>query len=190
MITIKPEMIISDALEQAFELKKYISIINAVKGPEFEATEAFQKMYNGYFRVRQRSNIWYARYFELLKEQVHEERSFREILEALYPIEKTVEASFASKLIAVANPKMPIWDRFVLKNLGYESDWAKMRTADSAAKIEYADGVYQCIVDWYREFLASDNGRACIAVFDEALPNYKDLLSPTKKIDYILWTKR
>lgn len=40
----------------------------------------------------------------------------------LHGVDNSVEVSFASKLIATVSPEEPIWDKYVLKNLGFDKE--------------------------------------------------------------------
>lgn len=182
--------IISEALETAFDLKTYIRIMQIVENVDFETTEEFRKMYNGFYKVRQRSSQWYDRYFSLMEQQATENRSFEDLLRIMYQVGGKVEVSFVSKLMATVNSQLPIWDKYVLVNLGKAADWERMRFCDTENRINKASQIYTYIKSWYNFFLKDDNGKLCIAKFDEALPEYKDKLTNIKKIDYLLWSKR
>lgn len=190
MITIDPNSIVPDALEMAFHLKEYTFIQSEASKQGFKATDEYRKTYNGFYRVRQRSNAWYNRYYQLLEEQKVTQRSFIDLLEILYPLGKKLEVSFVSKLIATAEPENPLWGQYVIKYLGYKNTWEKLKTANLNTRIEMANKIYLEIQNWYSEFIQSENGKECIATFDTALPKYKDILTDVKKVDFILWSKR
>ena len=40
------------------------------------------------------------------------------ILNEIYQKTGNIEGSFTSKLLATINPNLPIWDQYVLKNIG------------------------------------------------------------------------
>lgn len=182
--------IISECLETAFDLKTYIRIMQIVENVDFKATEGFRKMYNGFYKVRQQSSQWYDKYFSLMEQQATENRSFEDLLRIMYQVGGRIEVSFVSKLMATVNSQLPIWDRYVLINLGKAADWERMRSSDTENRIKEASKIYTYLKCWYNFFLEDDNGKLCIAKFDEALPEYKDKLTDIKKIDYLLWSKR
>ncbi|MCH5266157.1 MAG: hypothetical protein J1F02_09675 [Lachnospiraceae bacterium] len=101
-----------------------------------------------------------------------------------------IEVSFVSKLMATIDPQLPIWDKYVLINLGKIAEWEKFRSADAEERIKEASKIYAYIKCWYKSFIEDDYGKLCIAKFDEALPAYRDKLTDIKKIDYLLWGKR
>ncbi|MBQ5987287.1 MAG: hypothetical protein IJL59_08465 [Clostridia bacterium] len=49
--------------------------------------------------------------------------------------------------------------------------------------------LYDQIVNWYADYLTTDEARENIGEFDRLLPEYT-WVSDTKKIDCLLWSKR
>ncbi len=190
MTLLNPNTIISECLETAFDLKTYIRIMRIVGNVNFRATEEFRKMYKGFYKVRQQSPQWYDKYFSLMEQQVTENRSFEDLLRIMYQVGGRIEVSFVSKLMATVNAQLPIWDKYVLINLGKAAEWERLRSADTENRIKEASKIYTYIKCWYKSFLENDDGKLCIDKFDEALPTYKNKLTDIKKIDYLLWSKR
>jgi hypothetical protein len=56
-------------------------------------------------------------------------------------------------------------------------------------QLKYDIALYKDIEDWYIEILSTDKAREYLSAFDNAFEEYKNI-SPTKKIDFYLWTKR
>lgn len=190
MDILNPDTLIGDCLETAFKLKTYIEIMDRVKSSNFKDDPEFRKMYNGFYRVRQRSSEWYDTYFSIMERQSTDNLSFKEILHIMYKHGGNVEVSFVSKLMATIDPQLPIWDKYVLKNLDMTKEWEKFSSADIDKKIEKAADIYKEIEDKYRSFMESTNGKLCIAKFDKALPLYKDKITDIRKIDFMLWSKQ
>lgn len=190
MTILNSNTVIEDSLVTAFELRAYLQIMEEVKRADFRASASFRTMFNGFYRVRQKSKEWYDTYYALMEEQRAAERPFDVLLRELYQVKPSLEVSFVSKLIATVDPDQPIWDQYVIRNLGLDEIWKKAANYPFENRLEIAARIYELIGQWYREFLPSDEGRACIAEFDRALPHYKDMLSSTKKVDYLLWSKR
>lgn len=198
-MNLNSETIIGDSLKTAFEIDTYIWIIKKVKEDTFSADEGFRNCFNHFFRVRQRSGEWYCAFYNLLKKQRTYCQSYRELLEemAKVPVKRNngefsanVEASFVSKLIATIDPNKPIWDQWVLQYLKLDKEWSKFDNAPISERIEKAAGIYLKIEDEYKRFLASEEGKVCIEIFDKFLPEYKKELTDVKKLDYLLWSKR
>ena len=190
MIGLNPKTVIEDSLETAFSLRTYISILDTIQQDHFIATPEFKTMFNGFYRIRQKSADWYDKYYKLMEEQKSASKSFKDLLLCLEPVSRTIDVSFVSKLMSAIDPSLPIWDRYVLQNLGLLKRWEKTTGKDKMLRIDEADRIYQEIKDWYCTFICSEDGEKCIAAFNAAMPNYKDRLTAVKKIDYLLWSKR
>ena len=61
-----------------------------------------------------------------------------------------IEASFSSKMLATIDPSKPIWDQYVLKNLGLQ-----LKGKDAESKLKNAIDLYSKIEDWYNSYLNS-----------------------------------
>lgn len=190
MDVLNPETVIEDSLETAFNLKAYLRIISEIQRDDFIATPDFRKMFNGFYRVRQKTAAWYDTYYKLLEEQKKADRPFREILQYLESVNGAIDVSFVSKMMAAVDPSLPIWDRYVLQNLGLLQRWEKLNGKDKGRRIDEAERIYEDIKVWYATFIRSKDGKACIAAFDSAMPNYTKKLTAVKKVDYLLWSKR
>jgi hypothetical protein len=78
----------------------------------------FQRTFNGLYRVRQRSVEWKLAYYELMeRSKLNSKPDFSATLNELYGATQRVEASFASKLVAIINPDSAVYDSVVSQNL-------------------------------------------------------------------------
>lgn len=187
---LNPTTVIAECLETSFSLKTYVEIMDEVRWENFSATSDFRKKFNGFYRVRQKKAEWYARYYQLMEEQKSAHRSFKELLEEMYTVNNTIEVSFVSKMMATVDEDIPIWDQYVIQNLGFKKEWDKASAKKPEVRIDLASDMHRRISERYEEFLKTADGAGCIEAFDLALPDYKEKLSSTKKIDYMLWSKR
>lgn len=55
---INPDTIIGESLETAWGLPQYVHLINVAGAANFQASDAFRKSFNAYYRVRQRKKEW------------------------------------------------------------------------------------------------------------------------------------
>ena len=94
-----------------------------------------------------------------------------------------VEPSFSSKLVATINPKLPVWDQQVLKNLKL-----KAPLYGDKERLNKTKKLYDSIKEWYRDYLNTIEGRKKVTEFDQRFPNSG--ISNIKKIDLILWQTR
>lgn len=192
MVVLNSKEIVSDSLKSFFGLEKYCEIIEEIKNDDFNANEEFQEKFNGYFRIRVKKNSkeWRKKYYDLMLNQKNNKFEFKKLLEELYEVNQAVSVSFVSKLMAAINPDLPIWDSFVLKNLGLDKQWNKYSFKNKDIRIEKAAEIYEQIKTIYSDFLKSEEGKKCIKKFDELFPDYKEKISDVKKIDFWLWSKR
>jgi hypothetical protein len=82
------------------------------------------------------------------------------------------------------NPNKPIWDTHILNNTGHSAPPYAAKN-----KIKLAKEAYVSIEGWYEKFINSDDGKLCIQVFDELVPE-QNKITNLKKIDFILWQMR
>ena len=163
--------------------QKYRIIMDLYWKVSVEEDREFQRQFNGFYRVRQRSSAWYAEFFALLEQLKTRNRSFGEILREMYDRTGRLEASFASKMLATRHPEFPVIDRWVLDNLGL-----RLPRYGEKDKLEKVVGVYESIVTWYHEFLITPAARQAMNRFDQLCPNCA--VTPLKKVDFILWQTR
>ena len=123
-------------------------------------------------------------YYRLFERAKQHHFSFADVIGSLYVETGNVEASFSSKMIATIDPEKPIWDQYVLQNLGLE-----LKGKNPREKIGNAVEIYHQIEAWYAKYLKTDEARENIAEFDRWLPSYA-WITDVKKIDYLLWSKR
>ncbi len=147
------------------------------------SSEAFQRLFNGYYRIR-RNEEWRRIYYSLFVQAKADGFSFEQIITALYDATGNVEASFSSKMLATIDPSMPVWDQYVLQNLGLE-----LAGKTSKEKLHNAVNLYSSICHWYTEYLKTDEAKQNIREFDLLLPRYS-WINSVKKIDCLLWSMR
>lgn len=143
----------------------------------------FQRYFNGYYRIR-RNEEWRQSYYGLFVQAKQKGLSFEQIITTLYESTGNVEASFSSKMLATIDPSKPIWDQYVLQNLGFE-----LNGKTQEEKLNNAIKLYDEILRWYDEYLQTDEAQENILEFDRLLPQYS-WVSNVKKIDCLLWCKR
>ena len=184
LTTIDGRAVIQSSLARAWGLDGYAQIQREVCETDVSSDAAFQRLYNRFYRVR-RNAEWQAVYYEIMqREKASAGLSFGEILREMHERTGNVEASFTSKMIATLDPGRPIWDSIVLERLGL-----KLGGTTAQERLENAVGVYESIMGWYADYLATDDAARNIALLDELLPDYS-WLTPVKKVDFLLWSSR
>ena len=164
------------------DLEAYAWIMEQVGKTNVSMDRDFQRRFTRFYVLRRNGSQQKA-YYDLLEAcKGSEDVSFSEILRALYKATGWVEASFSSKLLATVKPDMPIWDSIVLSRLGLKPSTSD----DNEKRLARSECVYESIVRWYREFLATPKAQEALAAFDAAFPEYI-WFTATKKIDFLLW---
>lgn len=167
-------------------LHKYKLIMDSLYKIDVAEDKEFQKTFNNFYKIRQRKQEFYKYYYKLLEEKKNANVTFQEIIFDLYKNLDEVHASFSSKLLATVNPSMPIWDVFVLKNLGLRKPYVSY--GNRIKEIETIISLYERICNWYEENLNSNESIKAIEMFDLKFPNCN--ITNIKKVDFILWQLR
>jgi hypothetical protein len=173
------------AIEKAREgIGQYLNIMAMLPTVDVSTDRAFQRRFNHFYRIRQRSEDWYAEYYSFMERGKCNPPRFEDVLDHLHVSLGRYEPSFSSKLAATLAPDEPVWDQYVIQNTGQ-----KAPAYSSSRKIERAKAVFQGIRKWYWECLESPEGRLMVEVFDELVDQH-DQITDIKKIDFVLWQIR
>ena len=179
-----PEFVISKMLKKSFGIDRYTFIIKELSKRDISKDTNYQRFFNAFYVVR-RDHKWRKIYYEYFESQKHNKNlTFEMVIRYLYEKTGQVEASFSSKLLSTVNPNMPIWDAFVLKNLGI-----KMKTGKPLNRMDQAIKRYRDIHETYIRLVKSEWGKSTIAKFNEVLPDAR-WISDTKKVDFFIWQIR
>lgn len=182
------EDVLMKSLEDACGLTSYKKTldINEINSKQY------QKNFTSYYRVR-RDYLWLKKFYNFLDDNKYNiDITFKDILNEISSwdhsikrsktnpdgVGKTIEASFASKLLATINPNYPIWDSRVVRALNI--------TLEGNDKIESYVNAYDELCKSINNYINSENGKLAIELFDRQFPNYK-WVSDYKKIDFYLW---
>lgn len=189
-----PKMVLQKSLEDSCGLSTYIKTID-IYNIDVSKDVEFQKTFTSYYKVR-RDKTWLNKYYEYLENHKNnKDLTFEDVIRYLSSIPhkvnksisatgfaSTVEASFASKLLSTINPDFPVWDSQVVKALGYKVEF----NGSFEERIEAHIKAYSDLTAEVKEFIASEQGKTCIQLFDELFPNHIHI-SDLKKIDFYLW---
>jgi hypothetical protein len=149
--------------------------------------EEFRKKFNGFYRIRQKPEKFYNKYYLLLNTNLKSPPAFINILEQLYTIEKRLENSFSSKLLHTINPNLPIWDKIVMNGLKLKTTFY---SKDIKKKKKDIVSEYEKLNKFFDDFLLTLECQELIKLFDEKIDTKKFKLTPLKKIDFIIWQTR
>ena len=166
-------------------IENYIAIRDRLYVVDVSQDRDFQRLYNHFYKVRQKSREWYVTYYWLLETYKRSRPEFSVILEEIRKrLDGAYEPSFSSKLVATIDPWKPIWDTNVLRN-------TELVAPPYASPSKHQDAVaaYASIVAWYREFMTSRDARCWVNLFNIHVEHYYKI-TDSKKIDFILWQLR
>lgn len=105
------------------------------------------------------------------------------MLRSLHAVVGSVEASFASKLVATLDPRLPVWDQFVLANLGLRKPYTYQRDQLERTLVVYAE-----LRRRYGELVRSPMGRLVCERFVRRYP--AAVITDVKRVDLVLWQHR
>jgi hypothetical protein len=174
-------------IERALEriepgLTKYLWIMDRVYRCDVRTDATFRRSFNGFYKVR-KTPAWQAPYYALMEHAKTQPMGFAEVLRAMHAAVGSIEASFSSKLVATLDPTQPVWDQFVLHNVGlrkpypYQSDQLGRTIA-----------VYEELRRRYAALVASHEGRLICGMFTQRYP--AAAITDQKRIDLVLWQHR
>lgn len=174
-----------DKMELKEGLSKYIEIMERLHNTDVSKDQDFQRLYNHFYRMRQRKPEFYKMYYDYMEKMKNstDALSFEEIFLFIQKESGRCESSFSSKLLATLDPNKPVWDMYVLENLGIKKIYST--TTNREQKILAA---YNQICEWHEDFLKTDDARIIIEIFDEMFPGVN--ITDTKKVDLFLWQFR
>lgn len=194
MNIVDPRETMMQSLHDACSFNSYKKTLDLTKNISIDAD--FQKNFTNYYRVRRDAN-WLQQFYNFFENNKNNKKiTFEEILRYLSNVEhkvkqtakhpngkaKTVEASFASKMLVTINPNHPIWDSQVLRYLNIKINDA----LNHDDKIEECVKIYQEIEKEIDAFRITAKGKRCLELFDKAFPSCQNF-SDFKKIDFYLW---
>ena len=76
---------------------------------------------------------------------------------------------------------MPVWDKYVLQNMGIEIKRYSLKKCVEC---------YKKILEYYDKMEMSGEANELIKMFDDHFPQYKDKFTRIKKMDLMLWQRR
>src|ERR1700675_1786990 len=127
--------------------------------PRFAHERAFQKAFNGFYRVR-RNAEWQRVFYATLSHCHHHPLTFAQVLRRIRRTTGRTEASFASKLVATLDASQPVIDSVVLAKLGLS-----LPAAHDARRQEQIVQIHALLRRRYVKFLKTASGRYLVSWF-------------------------
>ena len=171
------------AIIRFLALDKYHYLIHKKNSSDIRKNKEYQKIFNKFFMVR-RDEAWRKVFYDFFEENKNNSKiKFEDILIYLYKKTGNIEASFSSKMLAIINPNMPIWDQYVIQNFDIVIDGKSKQE-----RLEKTIEGYKEILLIEKELLKREDIQRSIKEFKNEFKEYN--LSDIKILDYIVWNDR
>jgi len=155
--------------------------MNSLHNCDVSKTQDFQKLFNDFYRMRQRSREFYQQFYNYFELHKSIDVKFENVLMYLHTSTLRYEPSFSSKLLATINPNMPIWDANVLSNLSIKPPGYSQKN-----RLNAIIKTYRSLGNWHSKYLNTQNAIDVMDVFDKIYPGIR--ITNVKKIDFVLWS--
>lgn len=109
--------------------------------------------------------------------------AFVDVLDRLHRTTNRYEASFASKLLAILDPDMPVIDSIVLRNLNL-----RLPAYTSKDRVARMGQLHATLRSCFSDFLTTEAGRYLVERFCARYPNAN--ISKVKMLGLVLWQTR
>lgn len=165
-------------------IDKYQYLRQKLMQTDVEIDREYQRRFNGFFRMSRRTETFYSDFYEYLEQHKTVGISFADVLTYLYEKQGRLEMSFASKMVALVDPRFPIWDSVVAGgHFGMKAPYANEKNRLEKAIQKYNE--YCCR---YAAYMQTNEAKEKIALFNKNYPNID--ISDAKKLDFVLWQDR
>ena len=163
-------------------INKYIKVINHLHLCDVTKSKDYQKMYNGFYRMRHRKQEHYEIYFNYLEaNKKYKDINFVDVFTYIHKKTGRYEPSFSSNLLATINHDMPVWDPVVLKNLSIKPP-GRYKKDRLTATIQ----TYVKLLEWYGNYFRTQNAIEVLTIFNLVYPHYAETITAIKKVDLAL----
>ena len=173
-------------------LKSYTSIMKEIDlarkdNLDLAVNDDFKRLYVYFFKVRRSRTSFLPFYFKLLNDRKDDINiSFINILEIIFDEFKQDHPSFSSKLIHSVNPNLPIWDSIVFQYFKISNNY----TTNISKRKSNIINNYNLLSQYYNEILGSSEKDEIINIFNNRFKKYSEVITPIKKIDFMIWCNK
>lgn len=165
-------------------IKKYQFLRQRLFETNVSEDRDFQRAFNGFFRMGRRTETYYNDYYSYLQQHKESGIDFAKALTYLYERHGRLEMSFVSKMVAMVDPTLPIWDSVVTKgHFGIVAPYANVKN-----RLQKGIEKYEQYCRSYSTYMQSAEAIEKIKEFDKLFPNTK--MTDVKKLDFMLWQER
>ena len=171
--------------ERRRDVNKYVYLLENLRGTKVSEDPAYQCVFESFYVIRFKDEKWLKACFDILeREKENAAVCFRRVLTEMREKTRRMEASFSSKIVATINPEKPVWDRWVLHNLGLKKVYGY---GGGDKYLERCVARYHEICEATSAIVERGPGfRRWVSLLDAAHPEYASF-TDTKKLDLFLW---
>lgn len=175
------EILTDNAKERIFT--RYLCLRGRFREVDVSQDAAFQKQYKGYWTMGRQSQEFYRLYFRLLQEsKCNKSSDVKGVVQRLYDGENRVHFSFATKLVHMCNPHLPVYDS-VVRAFFFLPEHAK----DGEVKVQALLKDYEFLIEEYGRVIRNELLGKAIGVVRTQCGTSADL-TDEKVIDALIWT--
>lgn len=141
----------------------------------------YSRKFNYFYQVR-RNAAWRKKFYAIFHASRGKEIDFADIMDQLFKKTGQVEASFASKLAATLDPRLPIIDRHVLSYIGRKLPPSHK---ESKERILTIIALHREMKREFKKFLKHKTGKYLLKRFRAEHP--LSTANEMKMLDFVLW---
>ena len=165
--------------------RRYLKIMQIFQDPSQPLDREFQKLFNGFYRVR-RGADWQETCYRILEmHRTDPSVTFPQLLNELTYHTGKVDFSFATKMLHTIEPNMPIYDSIIATNLALWNN----HDGSVNQKMRRAIVIYDQLQQAYQQLQTMPDMLQCVDEFDRRFPDFSNITT-LKKIDFLIWSNR
>jgi hypothetical protein len=170
-------------LRESGDVSRLLTLNDVRNCPRRALRRDYQRLFDGYYRVRQQSEKFYVAFYRLLFLIAAQRRTPRlqDLMKTMYCATRKRHLSFCSKLLATVSDEAVIFDRNV-------AGFFRIGTGPLPKKGWMAAAVRRCsdVATNIKRFVARPAWPNHRSLFDQAFPDAAQL-SDIRKADLIIW---
>src|SRR5262245_57833385 len=165
-------------LERRRAVEKVLELNKVTESPALAESPEYQRKFKGYYKVRQKSQQFYRKFFAILRAGAAKEHrlTLEQLLFEFYRITGTWQLSFCSKLLATLDDRVVIYDRNLAQYFG-----VKRGSGCDGALNSYRELCFRLAA-----FIKQPGWSKIRSEFDAKFPASVHL-SDTRKADLVIW---
>ena len=170
------------------KVKEYKSLQDNLYVIDVSADDNYRDIYRKFYRtgLRLRVNVKFEQEYLKILQSVKNDKNLTPVLvlDLVSAITGCCEIVFASKILHNVDTSIPIYDSVV----GDEHFGYKRKSGETLEQRKQKNlQMYKDYCESFIRYTNSPDGQKIIELFDKKFPEYKDVISDVKKVDFVLW---